>query len=124
VPVQVVRNGYRSIAVGTGAGDELTLSVPVNSDIKAGDLLVTSGLGGVFPAGVPVGVVTANVRDPDQILALVKAKPSATLANDRQVMLLWFDLKHPAAPVEEKLIQELPEPVVGQPVLTPPGAKP
>ena len=124
VPVQVVRNGYRSIAVGTGAGDELTLSVPVNSDIKAGDVLVTSGLGGVFPAGVPVGVVTANVRDPDQILAQVKAKPSATLANDRQVMLLWFDLKHPAAPVEEKLIQELPEPVVGQPVLTPPGAKP
>jgi rod shape-determining protein MreC len=122
VPVQVVRNGYRSIAVGTGAGDELSLSVPVNSDIKAGDLLVTSGLGGVFPAGVPVGVVTANVRDPDQILAQVKAKPSATLASDRQVMLLWFDAKHPAAPVELRLTEQLPEPVVGQPVLSPPGA--
>ena len=124
VPVQVVRNGFRSIAVGTGAGDELTLSVPVNSDIKTGDLLVTSGLGGVFPAGVPVGVVTANVRDPDQILAQVKAKPSATLANDRQVMLLWFDSRHPAAPVEPQLTEQLPEPVVGQPVLAPPATAP
>jgi rod shape-determining protein MreC len=123
VPVQVVRNGFRSIAVGTGAGDELSLSVPVNSDIKTGDLLVTSGLGGVFPAGVPVGVVTANVRDPDQILAQVRAKPSATLANDRQVMLLWFDIKHPAAPVEPRLIDQLPEAVVGQPVLAPPAAR-
>jgi rod shape-determining protein MreC len=124
VPVQVVRNGFRSIAVGSGDSDALTLSVPVNSDIKAGDLLVTSGLGGVFPAGVPVGVVTANVRDPDQILAQVKAKPSATLANDRQVMLLWFDVRHPAAPVEPRLIEQLPEPVVGQPVLAPPAAAP
>jgi rod shape-determining protein MreC len=124
VPVEVVRNGYRSIAVGTGDPHELSLSVPVNSDIKTGDLLVTSGLGGVFPAGVPVGVVTANVRDPDQILAQVRARPSATLANDRQVMLLWFDPKHPAAPVEPKLIEELPAPVVGQPVLSPPVDKP
>jgi rod shape-determining protein MreC len=121
VPVQVVRNGFRSIAVGSGDSSALTLSVPVNSDIKAGDLLVTSGLGGVFPAGVPVGVVTANVRDPDQILAQVKAKPSATLANDRQVMLLWFDVKHPAAPVEPRLIEQLPDAVVGQPVLAPPA---
>jgi rod shape-determining protein MreC len=130
VPVQVVRNGFRSIAVGSGDAGELSLSVPVNSDIKTGDLLVTSGLGGVFPAGVPVGVVTANVRDPDQILAQVKARPSATLANDRQVMLLWFDVRHPAAPVESRLVEQLPEPVVGQPVLAPPeapkssGAKP
>ncbi|MEO8308598.1 MAG: rod shape-determining protein MreC [Pseudomonadota bacterium] len=124
VPVQVVRNGFRSIAVGSGAGDELSLSVPVNSDIKAGDLLVTSGLGGVFPAGVPVGVVTSNVRDPDQILAQVKARPSARLANDRQVMLLWFDMKNPAAPVEPRLIEQLPEAVVGQPVLTPPALTP
>ncbi len=121
VPVQVVRNGFRSIAVGSGAADELSLSVPVNADIKKGDLLVTSGLGGVFPAGVPVGVVTANVRDPDQILAQVKAKPSATLANDREVMLLWFDARHPAAPVAPRLIEQLPEPVVGQPVLGPPA---
>lgn len=122
VPVQVVRNGFRSIAVGSGDAGELSLSVPVNSDIKTGDVLVTSGLGGVFPAGVPVGVVTANVRDPDQILAQVKARPSATLANDRQVMLLWFDVRHPAAPVEPRLVEQLPEPVVGQPVLAPPGA--
>jgi hypothetical protein len=71
-----------------------------------------------------VGVVTANVRDPDQILAQVKAKPSATLENDREVMLLWFDARHPAAPVEPRLIEQLPEPVVGQPVLGPPAPVP
>lgn len=124
VPVQVVRNGLRSIAGGTGDTDELSLLVPVNSDIKVGDLLVTSGLGGVFPAGVPVGVVTAHVRDPDQILAQVRARPSATLARDRQVMLVWFDPKHPAAPVDSKLVEQLPAATVGQPVLDPPEVKP
>lgn len=125
VPVEVARNGLRSIAVGTGDARELSLPfVPVNSDIKTGDLLVTSGLGGVFPAGIPVGIVTANVRDPDQILAQVKARPSATLENDRQVMLVWFDASHPAAPVDPRLAEQLPEAVVGQPVLAPPEAKP
>ena len=124
VPVAVARNGLRSIAVGNGNSSELTLSVPVNADIKVGDVLVTSGLGGVFPAGVPVGVVTANVRDPDQILAEVHARPSATLESDRQVMLLWFDPKHPAAPVDARLIDDLPAAVVGQPVLAPPPAVP
>jgi rod shape-determining protein MreC len=123
VPVQVVRNGVRSIAVGTGDSDELSLPyVPVNSDIRVGDVLVTSGLGGVFPAGVPVGVVTRNVRDPDQILAQVRARPSATLGNDRQVMLVWFDPNHPAAPVDPRLVEQLPAAVVGQPVLAPPPA--
>ena len=61
VPVEIVRNGLRTIAVGTGDADELHLPyVPVTADVKAGDVLVTSGLGGVFPAGVPVGVVTES----------------------------------------------------------------
>jgi rod shape-determining protein MreC len=125
VPVEVARNGLRSIAVGTGDARELSLPfVPVNSDIKTGDLLVTSGLGGVFPAGIPVGVVTANVRDPDQILAHVRARPSATLESDRQVMLVWFNPAHPAAPVDPRLAGQLPEAVVGQPVLAPPDSKP
>jgi len=124
VPVAVARNGLRSIAVGKGISSELSLSVPVNSDIKVGDVLVTSGLGGVFPAGVPVGIVTANVRNPDQILSEVQARPSATLESDRQVMLLWFDPQHPAAPVDSRLVEDLPAPVVGQPVLAPPPAVP
>jgi rod shape-determining protein MreC len=125
VPVEISRNGLRTIAVGTGSTSELELPfVPANSDVKVGDLLVTSGLGGVFPAGVPVGIVTEYVRDPDQILAVVRARPSATLARDRQVMLLWFDPAHPAAPVDPALTEKLPPAPVGQPVVTPPGVTP
>jgi rod shape-determining protein MreC len=123
VPVEVLRNGLRTIAMGTGSSSELDLPlVPANSDVKIGDLLVTSGLGGVFPAGVPVGVVTQYARDPDQILAVVRARPSATLSRDHQVMLLWFDPTHPAAPVNSALIEKIPPEIVGQPVVDPPKA--
>src|SRR5690606_34492453 len=63
VPVEVVRNGVRTIAVGTGSADELNLPLlPSTADVRAGDLLVTSGLGGVFPAGIPVGTITESRR--------------------------------------------------------------
>lgn len=116
VPVEVVRNGLRTIAVGIGSPDELQLPfLPVNSDVKVGDLLVTSGLGGVFPSGVPVGEVIEFARDPDQILAQARARPAATLERDRQVMLLWFDPNHPARPVDPKLETDLPAASIGQP---------
>lgn len=117
VPVEFVRTGLRTIAVGTGNSTELELPyLPVNSDVKEGDQMVTSGLGGIFPAGVPVGVITRFHRDPDQILAQVRARPAATLDHDGQVMLLWFDAAHPAAPVNPKLATELPPATVAQPV--------
>jgi rod shape-determining protein MreC len=53
IPVEVTRNGLRSIAVGSGNSGELLLPyLAINSDVKSGDLLVSSGLGGVFPAGL------------------------------------------------------------------------
>jgi rod shape-determining protein MreC len=123
VPVEVVRNGLRTIAVGIGNPDELQLPyLPVNADVKVGDLLVTSGLGGVFPSGVPVGEVIEFARDPDQILAQARARPSATLERDRQVMLLWFDPEHPARPVDPKLVTELPPASIGQPAMSPGAA--
>jgi rod shape-determining protein MreC len=101
LPIEVVRNGLRSIAVGSGDSGELLLPyLAVNSDVKPGDILVSSGLGGVFPAGYPVAEVTGIKRDPELLLAQVRARPLATLARDRQVMLLWFDPGHPAAPVQ------------------------
>jgi rod shape-determining protein MreC len=125
VPVEFVRTGLRTIAVGTGDDTDLELPfLPVNSDVQVGDSIVTSGLGGVFPAGLPVGVITRFARDPDQILAQVRARPSATLARDRQVMLLWFDATHPSAPVNPKLTEELPPASIGDPVLAPPADKP
>jgi rod shape-determining protein MreC len=124
VPVEIVRNGLRSIAVGTGETEELNLPyVPVTADVKVGDVLVTSGIGGVFPAGVPVGVITESRRDPDEILAQVRAKPRAAMERSRHVLALWFNPGHPAAPIDPALMTSLPEPTVGQPVTAPPDAK-
>lgn len=90
LPVEVNRNGLRTIAVGTGEIDRLDLPfLPNNADIRAGDLLVTSGLGRAFPAGYPVAVVDTVTRIPQDPFADVNAKPSAALDQVREVMLIW-----------------------------------
>lgn len=90
LPVEVNRNGLRTIARGTGEFDRLELPfLPNNADIRAGDLLVTSGLGGAFPAGYPVAVVNSVTRIPQQPFAEVTATPSAALDQVREVMLIW-----------------------------------
>jgi len=105
LPVQVVRNQLRSVAEGSGRSGELVLPfLAVNSDVKAGDLLVTSGLGGVFPAGYPVAKVTGVVREPDQLVAQVRAAPLARLTDTREVLLIEFNATNPAAPAAEALI--------------------
>lgn len=99
IPVQIERTGLRTIAVGAGDTASLALPyLPANADVKSGDLLVTSGLGGVFPAGYPVARVTEVHRDAVQPLAQVKATPFASLDTDSEVVLLWFRPNHPAAP--------------------------
>ena len=90
LPVQVLRNGLRTIAVGTGRIDELKLPyLPTNSDIVEGDLLVTSGLGGKFPPGYPVATVTRIDRSPDAPFSSVLAQPRAHLDRSREVLLVW-----------------------------------
>lgn len=92
IPVQVNRNGIRSIAVGAGDLGKLTLPyLTVESDVKAGDLLVSSGLDGIFPAGYPVASVTKVERNTADTFAVVEAKPLAQLDRDREVLLLWTD---------------------------------
>jgi rod shape-determining protein MreC len=99
VPVQIARNGLRTIAVGTGDISAVTLPyLPIQSDVRAGDLLVTSGLGGVFPAGYPVAKVVSVRRDGSSPLAQVQATPLARLDRDRLVAFVWFKAGHPAAP--------------------------
>ena len=101
VPVQIQRTGLRTIAVGAGNTGALALPyLPGNADIKKGDMLVTSGLGGVFPEGYPVARVAEVHRDAVQPLAQVRATPLAQIDSDREVMLLWFQLGHPASPVD------------------------
>jgi rod shape-determining protein MreC len=92
VPVQINRNGIRSIAIGTGEAAKLSLPyMTVESDVQRGDLLVSSGLDEIFPAGYPVATVTKVERNSAETFALVEAKPLAQLDRDRQVLLLWAD---------------------------------
>jgi rod shape-determining protein MreC len=90
LPVEVNRNGLRTIAVGTGEYDRMDLpSLPNNADVNVGDLLVTSGLGGAFPAGYPVAIVDSVTRIPQEPFALVTARPVAALNQVREIMLIW-----------------------------------
>jgi rod shape-determining protein MreC len=97
LPVEVNRNGLRTIARGTGEFDKLDLPfLPNNADIEPGDLLVTSGRGGAFPAGYPVAIVDSVIRIPQEPFASVTATPAASLNQVREVMLIW------SAPQESK----------------------
>ncbi|HYL01066.1 MAG TPA: rod shape-determining protein MreC [Steroidobacteraceae bacterium] len=99
VPVRVERTGLRTIAVGGGDGSSLALPyLPSNADIKSGDLLLTSGLGGVFPEGYPVARVSEVHRDAVQPLAQVRAVALSHINSDTELMLVWFRPGHPAAP--------------------------
>ncbi|MGH8581717.1 MAG: rod shape-determining protein MreC [Gammaproteobacteria bacterium] len=88
--VQLNRSGLRAIAAGRGAGNDLELlHVPINADIKPGDLIVSSGLDGRFPAGYPVGKVANIALDPGEPFAKIKAVASAKLGEAREVLLVW-----------------------------------
>jgi rod shape-determining protein MreC len=104
LPVELNRNGLRTIAVGTGAFDRLDLPfLPNNADIEVGDLLVTSGLGGAFPAGYPVGVIDSVVVKPEEPFAVVTATPAAALNQMREIMLIWTA----EDPLEEDVIIDI-----------------
>jgi rod shape-determining protein MreC len=110
IPVQVNRNGIRSIAVGTGDLRKLSLPfLPINADVQVGDLLVTSGLGGVFPSGYPVATVKYVNKDVAQTLADIAAEPAATLDRDREVLLVWVRAPPPEPEVAQPEASETPE---------------
>ncbi len=90
IPVQVNRNGLHTIAIGSGQLNKLSLPfLPNNADIVPGDLLITSGLGGVFPQGYPVAVVSSFVEQPDKPFAIIQAQPSAALNTSRELLIVW-----------------------------------
>jgi rod shape-determining protein MreC len=122
VPVRIERTGLRTIAVGAADTTSLALPyLPANADIRSGDLLVTSGLGGVFPEGYPVARVTEVHRDAVQPLAQVRAAPLARVDTDTEVMLVWFRPGHPAAPATGGPRGELNQ---GNVAMQPQAAKP
>jgi rod shape-determining protein MreC len=131
IPVQINRNGLRTIAAGTGDMGRLKLPyLPTSADVVVGDLLVTSGLGGGFPAGYPVGTVAEVKRDSAQSLADVDVKPAAALDRSRQLMFVWLKPQATApvpaasaAPHVAPLQAPAPAPSVAAPPKTSPSAK-
>jgi rod shape-determining protein MreC len=87
VPVAVARNGIRLVAYGRGDRIELA-NVPTSSDVKVGDLIVTSGLGGRFPPGFPVGTLVKLRRDESRAFLVGELRPAAQLDRGRDVLLL------------------------------------
>lgn len=89
VSVQSLKSGERAIATGNGGGGELRLNyVPRTAPFVEGETLVTSGLGGRFPAGVPVGVITSIQHDINARFALISVRPTAELQKLRHVLFL------------------------------------
>jgi rod shape-determining protein MreC len=114
IPVQSNRSGVRTIAVGTGDQNKLSLPfVTVESDLQEGDLLLSTGMGGVFPSGYPVARVS-RVKRAGSTFALVEAKPTARLDQAREVLLVWF--QPPAAPA--------PAPATSAPATSSPAEAP
>jgi rod shape-determining protein MreC len=90
VPVYVNRNGMRSVVVGTGDLNNLELEyVPDTADIVVGDVLVTSGLAGKYPAGYPVAMVVAMEHDPGEPFARIRAKPLAELNKSKNLLMVF-----------------------------------
>lgn len=124
IPVQSDRSGLRTIAVGTGDSSRLSLPfVTVESDLRDGDLLLSTGMGGIFPPGYPVAQVTAVKRAASATFALVEAQPTAKLDRDREVLLVWFKAPAPPpaadAPAAAPTTAAQPRPA---PAATPPAA--
>lgn len=89
VPVQIVRTGLRAIAF--GQGQEAVLDLPfvaANVDVQNGDVLVTSGIDGTYPAGLPVAVVARIERNAGYVFAKISCLPSAGVDRNRQVLIL------------------------------------
>lgn len=90
VPVQINRNGVRAVAEGVGSLDQLAIHhIAATTDIQVGDMLVTSGLGGRFPIGYPVAVVSAVERNPGEAFAQISATPTAAVDRARHVLLVF-----------------------------------
>jgi rod shape-determining protein MreC len=98
VPVRNSRNGIRMVSSGSGRIEYLIQNhMPHSVDIKVGDLLVTSGLGGKYPEGYPVARVTAVSKDESRPFAQVLSQPVAEIDRLRYLLLLW-----PNTPVNTK----------------------
>lgn len=136
LPIQVLRNDIRVIAMGAGCTEDLQLEyLPRDIDIRVGDVLVTSGLGGRFPEGYPVAVVSSVAIDDQRASTVIQAHPTVALQRLRYLLLLWptdRDGNQPLPPEEvrriakERLRQMMPQvlPPESEPPTPPSNATP
>jgi rod shape-determining protein MreC len=97
----LVRTGLRSVIYGTPRGEALDLRfVPSSADVKVGDELVTSGLDGVFPAGLPVARIAQVDRQADTAFARVICIPIAPVHGPRQLLVLQYQTPMPPSPID------------------------
>lgn len=131
LPIQVLRNDIRVIAAGNGCTEDLQLEhLPNNTDIRVGDVLVTSGLGGRFPEGYPVGVISSVKVDTQRAYTVIQARPTAGLQRLRYLLLLWGgdnDARAAISPQEvqrvanERLMQMMPHVLPSPDAMGPPA---
>lgn len=111
IPIRIERNNVRFIAVGDGSLDSMQLQhVPHSADIEIGDVIVSSGLGEVFPEGYPVGTISNIVRNESRPFAEVTATPLAKLDRIKYLLLLWPQETAPSAaiPPDADLSDDMP----------------
>ena len=123
IPVQVLRNGLRGIAYGSGDGNTLELRfMPANAEVQNGDVVVTSGLDGIYPRGLPVASVLSVERDATAAFAKIRLIPTAGTNKHRQVLVVQHSEELPSrAEAEQQIKQAEPSKTVkpGKPKTTP-----
>jgi rod shape-determining protein MreC len=109
VPVQIVRNGLRSVVFGLGDGQLELRFMPANADVQEGDLLVTSGLDGVFQPGFPVARVLRIEREASYSFARILCVPAAGVENFGEVMILAARSAPAPRPETSEAVEGAPE---------------
>jgi rod shape-determining protein MreC len=103
VPVQNLRNGLRAVLAGTGNDGRLELKfIPLDADFQNGDELVTSGIDGVYPPGLPVAVVSSVERNAAYLFARITGKPLAGVASHSRILVVNWENQAPQRPAEEE----------------------
>lgn len=115
IPVEDNRNGLRAIVFGTGDQNSVAVRyLTASADIKVGDLLISSGIGGTFPFGYPVARVSRIINDPNEAFLDIQAEPVAHLGHNREVLLIWpsktppIETRPPAADEKSAPRTEMP----------------
>ena len=105
IPVQNIRNDIRVIASGNGQTDEIQLEhIATSTDMNVGDMLVTSGLGGIYPEGYPVAYIAEVDKDTRREFAVIKATPVVDFTRLRYLLLIW-----PNEDRQQKVLQAMPQ---------------